>query len=598
MCTRSRDAIGSILAGTLSGLFACALLQGAPGNSFQAPLQTSSEQPRSGSSPRSIDGQGGATPHDGDVTLRVRVNLVLVPVVVRDGAGHAVGTLRAEDFRLFDNGKPQQIVEFSVEKAAERPVAPSVGSSPIQVGRDAPSTVHLFVAPRRFTALFFDDLHLTFGDLPNVRAGALRYLSNVPPSTERVAIFTSSGQTTQDFTDDRAKLDDALNHLRPHHLPGAGMKDCPEVNHYEADQILNRHDHGALDVAVQDAVMLCGAAQPEPALQMALQAAKRALEDGDREARYSLNALRALVKRLGSTPGQRSIILASPGFLVTDGDVDQAAVVDRAVRYRIVISTLDARGLYSATQLGDISQRGGGPATAIEKVRFNTASDLAVEGILSEIANETGGTFFHNSNDLTEGFRRVGGIPEYTYVLGFSPSAVKLDGKFHSLKVALNTHEKLEVTARRGYFAPAQNSSAEDTAKQEIEQALFSSGRTHDLPVQLHIQTVKADDPIARLTVQANVDLTELPFRIIDGQNRNELTFVTAIFDRDGKYLNGNTRVVGVRWKQGESERASQAGKALDVSFILKPGDYLVRVVARDAETQHLFAETTALEIP
>jgi hypothetical protein len=77
--------------------------------------------------------------------------------------------------------------------------------------------------------------------------------------------------------------------------------------------------------------------------------------------------------------------------------------------------------------------------------------------------------FFHNSNDFLEGFRRTAGVPEYTYVLGFSPSNVKLDGKFHTLKVTLNSREKLVLTARRGYFAPTQDTSAEDTAKREID---------------------------------------------------------------------------------------------------------------------------------
>ncbi len=45
-----------------------------------------------------------------------RVNLVPVTVVVRDRQGHAVGNLTKEDFRLLDNGKPQVISRFSVEK--------------------------------------------------------------------------------------------------------------------------------------------------------------------------------------------------------------------------------------------------------------------------------------------------------------------------------------------------------------------------------------------------------------------------------------------------------------------------------------------------
>jgi VWFA-related protein len=534
----------------------------------------------------------------GGATLRVRVNLVLVPVVVRDAAGNAVGNLHVENFHVFDNGKPQEIVQFAIEKAEEH-VAPSVAVSGPKSSSGAPLPPPVFVAPKRFTALFFDDLHLDFGDLSNVRNATLHYLSSVVLSTERVGIFTSSGLAALDFTGDRARLQDALSRIRPEHLPGAGMKDCPELSHYQADEIINKDDQNAFGVAASDAIMFCGAKNQDDGAMMAAESAKRALNSGDRQARYSLDSLRALVTRMAEMPGERSIILASPGFLVTGGgNADQATLVDRAIRSRVVISALDARGLYGANPLGDASQRIGGPASAVDRMTFNAASVLAVQSVLGEIADETGGTFFHNNNDLESGFRRIGGVPEYTYVLGFSPSSLKLDGKLHALKVTLNTGEKLAVTARHEYFAPRQSASAGDAAKQEIEQALFSSGQTRELPVELRIQTVKGKDPVARLTVRANVDLALLPFRVIDGQNRNELTFVTAIFDRDGKYLDGKTRVVGVHWNQEGLESDSRAGKALEISFILKPGEYVIRVVARDAEAQRLFAETTPVEIP
>jgi VWFA-related protein len=195
----SRVAIFSAICTILPGLFArgVAVCQ-VPANSTVASGTTQAE----------------AAPQNGGATLRVRVNLVLVPVVVRDAAGRAVGNLHVENFRVFDNGRPQEIVQFAIEKAEEH-VAPSATVSGPKSLSGAPLSPAVFVAPKRFTALFFDDLHLDFGNLSNVRNASLRYLSSVVLSTERVGIFTSSGLAGLDFTGDRARLEDALNRIRP-----------------------------------------------------------------------------------------------------------------------------------------------------------------------------------------------------------------------------------------------------------------------------------------------------------------------------------------------------------------------------------------------
>ena len=69
-----------------------------------------------------------------------------------------------------------------------------------------------------------------------------------------------------------------------------------------------------------------------------------------------------------------------------------------------------------------------------------------------ELADGTGGTFFHNSNDLEGGFKKLTEAPEYLYLLEFSPKDVKQDGSYHALKVKVN-QDGLKLQARRGYFA-------------------------------------------------------------------------------------------------------------------------------------------------
>jgi len=158
-----------------------------------------------------------------------------------------------------------------------------------------------------------------------------------------------------------------------------------------------------------------------------------------------------VVRALSTVPGQRSIVLISPGFLtLADLQQDSTAIMDLAIRSNIIISSLDARGLYTVVPGGDAGQAVQNAA----QTQYQGAGASSDEDVLSGLADGTGGAFFHDNNDLVEGFRRVAARPEYVYVLGFSPRDLKPDGKFHDLKVTLKDPAKLTLQARRGYYAP------------------------------------------------------------------------------------------------------------------------------------------------
>src|ERR1019366_842462 len=192
--------------------------------------------------------------HDEPAMFKARVNLVVVPVVVRDRQGKAVGSFKQEDFQLFDKGKPQFIARFSVEKAAGRPNKAAVAApppSPDQPPEDNPA-VDL---PDRFIAYLFDDVHMQFGDLVPSRDAAGRHIDKALRSTDRAAIYTTSGRTIQDFTDDKNLLHEALAKLRLSPLTGQGTRKCPNMTYYMADQIVNKNDPIVLNAAAQDALV-------------------------------------------------------------------------------------------------------------------------------------------------------------------------------------------------------------------------------------------------------------------------------------------------------------------------------------------------------
>jgi VWFA-related protein len=383
-----------------------------------------------------------------DTIIKVSVKLVPVTVVLRDSKGNAVGNLRKEDFELFDNGKPQPIASFSVETPATEagePAQKALRGSPASLVSTQRSV------PDRYVAYVFDDIHIAFEDLAAARAAASKHLSEL--STEdRAAVYTTSGQVILDFTADRDKLQRALNALRPHPIL-RGVR-CPPMSSYEADQIVNQDDREALGLATADAINCAFAGMKDEntesrAEQIARATAMQVVGATSAENQSFLSALHDIFRRTAAAKGSRSVVLVSPGFLMTTPETRQAIteMIDDALRSEIVVNTLDVRGLSTPVAAPNTSH----PANSIVQFKYDREEDQERSEIIADLAYSTGGTFFHNNNDLNEGFRRTADRPEYIYVLGFSPQ--KLDGRLHKLKVKLKTAAKLDVQSREGYYA-------------------------------------------------------------------------------------------------------------------------------------------------
>jgi VWFA-related protein len=373
-------------------------------------------------------------------TFKSKVNLVMVPVVVRDRDGRPVGNLTQDDFQLSDSGRKQVITKFSVEKAA-----PEDGQKPAGEAKDAGVRAPESTTPR-FVALVFDDLNLHTGGMGDfgqgyftlAREAARRYVARLNPA-DRVAVFATSGHGSLDFTSDRAALEQALLKLRTTPNPSA-------INGSVFDP------NGAMV---------------------------------EMQSRLSVQALQVMSRRLAGLPGPRVMVLLSPGFSLPPELVSVLwRAIDVAVASGVVINVLNVRGLEARVPEAKLS-RG-----------YTDAPARDLEAPLAQLADGTGGAYIHDTNDYDGALHRLAAKPEYLYLLGFEPDDLKQDGRLHSLKVTLKDSHGLNVQARRGYLDPKPGTEAPEAGWAGGFVPVMHGALDLSNPQEKELETV-ADSPAA-----------------------------------------------------------------------------------------------------
>src|SRR5260370_5135311 len=158
-----------------------------------------------------------------------------------------------------------------------------------------------------------------------------------------------------------------------------------------------------------------------PAQSLAQAAADRAVVQGDNETQDAARHWQDVVRQLANMPGQRVLVLVSPGFIPSTMQSEASEMVDRATRANIVINTIDARGLYAPDVMGDIADPSVDTIrTAGYKATYRVPAQFAQQDYLSQSSDGTGGNFCRNRHHVDLSIREAGAPPARSYVLGFS----------------------------------------------------------------------------------------------------------------------------------------------------------------------------------
>ncbi|HKQ88453.1 MAG TPA: VWA domain-containing protein, partial [Candidatus Acidoferrales bacterium] len=474
----------------------------------------------------------------------------------------------------------------------------SAASASANIGAESVPSKGAPATASRFIALFFDDVHLYFADMAQIRTAAEKYLSSLQPQ-DRVAIVTASGQGEADFISDHDKLRATIAKLLPHPFPGGSMapaplaKCPPAMTYTEANAIAEQGSDEVLAVAGGDFAKCDGVAAEDPAAAAEIgeshahAAAEQVQVAGEEAINAVFEALQASIRRLAVMRGQRAVVLVSPGFLYGRHAEKFAEITNLAIRDDVVINSLDAKGIYA----GD----GKWNPDRFSLQGFGHNMEYAV---LQDLAEGTGGLFIHFNNDYVGSLREMSEPPEAYYLLGYVPQNLQPDGKFHVLKVSLTAGAHGNVQARRGFFAPSKLETPEEAARREMQDAIFSDEEEHDLPVTLETHLMRDNSGAEKVSVKAQFDPSRLHFERVDTKNNEESTVSATLFDENGNYVAGMQKAAQMGLDDATLAQLEKTGFYVELNLDVKPGNYVLRMVARDSNDAHISAQNANISVP
>ena len=525
-------------------------------------------------------------------TLRVDTQLVEIVAVVRDTHGKPVAGLTKDDFHILDDGKDRSIDHFVVDR-----VVPEIA-----IGRK--SSVNSGVPEtqpdaQRFLALFIDDVNgkdeALGADLPRTQAAAEKFVKEALKSGVRIGVFTASGEPKLDFTTDPVMVSEAIAAVKPHiRMRESGLTLCPRITPYLAYQIAYDRDRAAMRSVLYDSGQKGCTVTQQSALAQA--------EDTWRQVKQistdTLGSLGRIVDYLGTMAGKREMIVASSGFLTVSMQKQKDQVIDKALRAGVVISALDSKALFGEEPAGlraedpvgyccgPGSQRAAGRQQTYQTIETPMRLDTLNEP-LANLAESTGGDFFHNNNDLTAGFRKLGNPPQVTYRLGFRPEGIAADGGFHKLKV---TVRKYSVQARPGYFAP--NEKAAESLQAKIDREILSEDTEAGFPVGIAFEREKTG-----ISVFVSVDISKLRFSKQGDRQVQRIAFTTALIDSQGKIAAAKESVLDLSLTEATYNRLAAHGVNAKVTLQIPPGSYKLRQVSEEALEGKIACSTHAIQV-
>jgi VWFA-related protein len=556
--------------------------------------------------------------------VRITTSLVQTDVVVTDKNDQVIPDLKLEDFKVYENGKRQDL-EFmgfvsadSVPRTegtinvAGQPLEPDVARNLSQ--RDL----------RRVFAFVIDDLTIPYEDVVNVRKLLNDFVNDKMRDGDLVAIIRVTGGKglLQQFTSDKQLLRRAVAEITTTMNAYSAFHNLDPIAGINTRQMPGPDSNAPLSPP---------ASNRDTDVDSSAEGVTRGLRS-----LFALSTAGDVMNGMKSLPGRKSLVLVSGGLPLIEASQNQVKIngvptniadtrsmytnvsyllrqlTDRASRAGVVINTLNIRsqgGVKGVSGFTDPGNEGrsallpnaGGDETfgrAADLTQFDNQALDSLSGNLGlqALANATGGVSVTDTNNFSGGLDRILARSSY-YLLAYRPTE-PFNGKFHKLEIKVG-RPGAKVYSRGGFVATADKAAPPLNKEQTIIKAAMSPLARRDVDLNGTLQYRYLPTNEAEIDINLQVAVSGLSFKQgADGKYQTAFDVVGFLINDQGKAQSGFSETVTTSLSPAEYTRAQASGIGYVGHINLTPGSYQVRAIVRDTETGRLGAMSKYIEVP
>jgi VWFA-related protein len=511
-----------------------------------------------------------------DQTLRTNTRLVVVDVVATDSKGQPVPDLKASDFTLLEDGKPQKISGFNFEHSGATLSQTAQIQLPPSVVTNAPK-----FQSNSLNVILFDVANGDFTEHVYARDQLLKFL-NGAALDRPVAIFALQTQLKllHDFSTDNKALSAAVAKYRP-----PAKNNNSESMESRASAFATRGDY----------------------------------HTSQRDIENTLNQLNVLAKVLAGYPGRKNLIWLSESFpLVLFPETDNQLHMDgQSLRSQITgpgsqanppstqqnLQASPIMNSYAALvkKVSDALMAAQVAVYPVDAGALGKDDHLASQHTMDNMAESTGGKSFKNSNDLVLGLRT--GIEDGStyYTLTYYPENKNWDGQFRRIQVK-SDRGNISLRYREGYYAvdPEKINKEDSDAVAENFSRMLELDAPAATQVVFQAQVQPPSEKNKKVVVTFHVDPRTLAFEKKDGGvefAKLSCTVWAYGKDKDKPTMFNGTVTANLNEKDYQ-QMMQQRFLPCDRQLDLKPGTYALRMGVLDRASNKIGTATAQVVVP